>query len=189
MKKIKTIFKRNPENMREILPEVTPGCEWVFEGEGVATRKYDGSCCMVRDGKLYKRREVKEGKQIPADFEEEDFDKNTGKRFGWVPVTDSPEDKYHNEAFCPGLPDGTYELLGPKIQRNMEGEESHRLQAHSEAQKLEDCPREFDSLALWFKSMDIEGVVWHHPDGRMAKIKLRDFGVKRAPFQGKRNGI
>jgi hypothetical protein len=26
---------------------------------------------------------------------------------------------------------------------------------------------------------DIEGIVWHHSDGRMAKIKLRDFGHKR----------
>jgi hypothetical protein len=27
--------------------------------------------------------------------------------------------------------------------------------------------------------IDIEGLVFHHPDGRMAKIKLRDFGMKR----------
>ena len=25
--------------------------------------------------------------------------------------------------------------------------------------------------------LDIEGIVWHHPDGRMAKIKRRDFGL------------
>jgi hypothetical protein len=30
---------------------------------------------------------------------------------------------------------------------------------------------------------NIEGIVWHHPDGRMAKLKLRDFGVKRAGSQ------
>lgn len=28
--------------------------------------------------------------------------------------------------------------------------------------------------------MNIEGIVFHHPDGRMAKIKLRDFGISRA---------
>ena len=27
----------------------------------------------------------------------------------------------------------------------------------------------------------IEGVVWHHPDGRMVKIKGKDFGIKRKP--------
>jgi hypothetical protein len=25
---------------------------------------------------------------------------------------------------------------------------------------------------------DIEGIVWHHPDGRMVKIKKKDFGYK-----------
>lgn len=25
------------------------------EGEGTGTRKLDGTCCMVRDGRLYKR--------------------------------------------------------------------------------------------------------------------------------------
>jgi hypothetical protein len=27
---------------------------------------------------------------------------------------------------------------------------------------------------------DMEGIVFHHPDGRKAKIKKRDFGQKRA---------
>jgi len=31
----------------------------------------------------------------------------------------------------------------------------------------------------WLKGRDIEGLVFHHPDGRMAKIKKRDFGLKR----------
>ena len=25
---------------------------------------------------------------------------------------------------------------------------------------------------------NLEGIVWHHPDGRWAKIKRRDFGLK-----------
>ena len=28
---------------------------------------------------------------------------------------------------------------------------------------------------------DIEGLVWHHPDGRMAKLKMRDMDLKRVP--------
>jgi hypothetical protein len=35
--------KRNPK----ISTDVTPGCEWVMAGEGVATRKYDGTACLV----------------------------------------------------------------------------------------------------------------------------------------------
>lgn len=46
MKKIPTLFERRFENHRlvETLPTVTPGMEWVLEGEGDATIKLDGSC-------------------------------------------------------------------------------------------------------------------------------------------------
>ena len=37
MNKIPTIFKRNPENMSELLNEQNPECLWVFEGKGVVT--------------------------------------------------------------------------------------------------------------------------------------------------------
>lgn len=30
-------------------------------------------------------------------------------------------------------------------------------------------------MALWLADEGVEGVVWHHPDGRMAKLKGRDF--------------
>jgi len=36
-------------------------------------------------------------------------------------------------------------------------------------------------LRDWIKPLDIEGLVFHHPDGRMAKIKKRDFGFRRKP--------
>lgn len=57
MKKIPTLFKREFENHRvvKVLPEVTPGFEWVLRGEGVATVKYDGSCAMIWDYKDVKR--------------------------------------------------------------------------------------------------------------------------------------
>ena len=42
-----------------------------------------------------------------------------------------------------------------------------------------DVPRTFDALREWMKSKDIEGIVFHHSDGRMAKIKKRDYGQKR----------
>jgi len=35
-------------------------------------------------------------------------------------------------------------------------------------------------LKAWMTGRDVEGIVWHHPDGRMAKLKLRDFGIRRA---------
>lgn len=41
MKKIPTVFVRDPDDRKHVLPQVTPGCEWVLAGEGRATRKFD----------------------------------------------------------------------------------------------------------------------------------------------------
>ena len=45
---------------------------------------------------------------------------------------------------------------------------------HAHAERL-DAPRDFDGLAAWLREHPFEGIVWHHPDGRMAKLKARDF--------------
>ena len=55
MRKIQSLFMRNYEGDGQVRDEIVPGSEWVANGEGVATRKWDGTCCLVRDGKLYKR--------------------------------------------------------------------------------------------------------------------------------------
>lgn len=183
MKKIISLFQRNHETNRLIRNEITPGAEWVIEGGGTATRKFDGTCCLVRDGKFYKRCEVKKGKSAPDNFEAAcEVDPNTGKQQGWVPVGDGNEDKWHREAIGDNgvnLKNGTYELLGPKIQGNPEGVETHILVSHEHSFILEDCPRTFEELKEYLSSGLIEGVVFHHPDGRMAKVKGKDFGIKR----------
>ena len=183
MKKIPTLFERDWTGDRSrVIPVVNPACAWVMAGEGVATRKIDGTCCLIRDGRLHKRFETKNNP--PPDFEEVAFDTETGKRFGWRPVGEGPEDRWHREALaaCPGLPDGTYELIGPKVQGNPEASDTHTLVRHStEALAFADPPpRNFEGLRAWLTERDVEGIVFHHPDGRMAKIKGRDFGLKRA---------
>jgi sulfur transfer complex TusBCD TusB component (DsrH family) len=45
---------------------------------------------------------------------------------------------------------------------------------------LHDMPRTFEAIKEYLIARTIEGVVWHHPDGRMVKIKRRDF-VKSGP--------
>lgn len=181
MKKIPTVFERDWDGDRSrVLDKITLGCEWVAEGEGIATRKYDGTCCLVSGGKLFKRHEVRPGKATPDGFELVDDDAETGKLVGWVPVGDGPEDKWHRDAFDNDvLGPGTYELLGPKIQGNPEKMDAHVLIAHAKAEPLVTAPRDFAGLAAWFVGADVEGIVWHHPDGRMAKIKARDFGLRR----------
>ncbi len=75
--------------------------------------------------------------------------------------------------------DASYELVGPKINGNPEGLTERQLLQHGT--HLVECPREFDAIRDWLAGQDIEGVVWHHPDGRMAKIKKKDFGLPRKP--------
>lgn len=180
MQKIPTIFVRDfAGNPSRVLNQINDGCEWVAAGEGIATRKIDGTSCLMRGGKMFKRRELREGDITPADFELATKDEETGKSVGWVPVDGSPDNKYHMEAFDPSLPDGTYELVGPKVQKNLEKYEKHTLVKHADCEQYPDAPRTFDDLKTWLEGRDIEGLVFHHLDGRMAKIKLRDFGLKR----------
>ncbi len=181
MKKIPTVFERDWNGDRSrVIDKVHSGCEWVLAGKGIATRKVDGSCCMVRNGKLYARRELRHEQLPPAGFEQVDYDTETGKVTGWIPVDDSPGFVWHRAAFSGVEPDGTYELIGPKIQGNPEGVSLHTLVLHSTGLAFSDPPpRTFDALRDWLAGKDIEGIVWHHPDGRMAKIKLRDFGHRR----------
>ncbi len=133
MNKIPTMFERDWNGDRSrVINQIHAGCEWVASGEGIATRKIDGTCCLVRGGKLYKRRELRGTDKAPEGFEYVTHDEETTKVIGWVPVGDGFEDKWHREAFDPnvlhqndmescqcGTPvDGTYELVGPKVQGN-----------------------------------------------------------------------
>ncbi len=183
MKKIPTIFERDWDGDRSrVVNKPHPDCAWVFAGEGAATRKLDGQCCMIRDGKLFKRREIKKGQAAPPEFELAGFDEETGKTVGWLPVTDAAEDKWFVEAFnnTSYKSDGTYEAVGPHHQGGVDGDGVDTLLKHSEAAVFVDAPRTFEGLQDWLAGKNIEGLVWHHPDGRMAKIKLRDFGLRRS---------
>lgn len=175
MKKIISLFQRNYDTDRLVRNEVTPGAEWVIAGEGIATRKFDGTCCMIENGVLFKRFDVKAGRSMPAGFiPAQEPDAVTGHWPGWVKVGDGPEDRWHREAMKPGLADGTYELVGPKIQGNAEAFEAHTLVRHG-CDWIGSFPRYFDGIKAALTGSKMEGIVWHHPDGRMVKIKRRDF--------------
>lgn len=181
MKKTPTIFVRDMTKQPAlVVPEWKAGCEWVRDGEGIATRKYDGTCCLIQGGMLYRRRELKKDQPAPTDFVQADFNDETGKTVGWVPVGAGDEDKWYREAFdsLTDKADGTYELLGPKTQGNKDKFPANCLIKHSDMLAFEEAPRSFDELKAWLAGEWIEGLVWHHPDGRMAKIKRRDFGLK-----------
>lgn len=179
MKKIISLFQRDYEKTGLVYNEIVPGAEWVINGEGKPTRKFDGTCCLIERHRMWKRYEVKPGKTPPVDFKPaNEPDPITGKQQGWLPVGSGSDDQYHREAYSSDLLDGTYELCGPKIQGNPEGFERHVLVAHGR-EILEDVPRHFEGIKEYLMSHPIEGIVWYHPDGRMVKIKARDFGIKR----------
>jgi hypothetical protein len=178
MRKIPTLFVRDPEDMRYLTREVHPDCQWVIDGEGVPTRKYDGTCVRFDGEHWWARREIKPGKTPPAGFVAEQTDEVTGKTVGWEPAEQSPFAKYLREAvqgFVVRPAAGTFELCGPKVQGNPEGYAIHTLVRHADAEVIDSVVPTYEWLAKWMPSFAFEGIVWHHPDGRMAKIKRRDF--------------
>lgn len=191
MNKTPSVFLRNFENMHEMTREVNPLCQWVLDGEGVPTRKYDGSCVMRGDMQWWARREVKKDKTPPIDWVPVEVDDITGKRMGWEPIANSGYYRYWQEAYMEPdkspWADGTYELCGPAINRNPEKFETHRLIKHSEAEVLKinfEHGIDYNSIQHIILYMNErwgwEGLVWHHPDGRMAKMKARDYDKEAA---------
>jgi hypothetical protein len=194
MNKIPTVYMRDENDRRYVTPVVDPRCEWVLAGEGVATRKYDGTCCRLDgDGTWWARREVKPGKVPPPNYLPIETDNTTGKTVGWEPIGQSAFAKYHAGAVrllmladSTGLLErddlwtpGTFELVGPKINGNPEKLAEHMLIRHSHAEVLAFTDRSFAEMhrVLLFlnEKYGYEGVVFHHPDGRAAKLKARDF--------------
>ena len=170
MRKIPTIFFRDEsKNGHPVINKIKPECQWVIDGEGVATRKFDGMNVKIENGKFYKRQKPKEGEYSEASYIQVE------------PI--STDNKWLMEAFeNSDKSDGIYEAVGPKIQGNAENMSHHKLIKIVPMDKrfyLNNVPRIFDSIAFYFQRYNIEGIVFHHSDGRMAKIKCRDFGLKR----------
>lgn len=197
MKKMPCLFQRIFDGPRSatLLREVTPGCEWALAGEGTASRKWDGTACLVKDGALYKRYDAKRGKTppegaIPCD----EPDPVTGHWPHWVRVdANKPEDKWHVAAwnvYTGGtrLPkDGTYELVGPHFSGNPEGFISDQFVPHGilEIRLHADVTDwTFDGIRDYLSKNAIEGIVFAHPDGRMCKIRRADYGLEWGAKKG-----
>jgi hypothetical protein len=153
---------------------VAEGCEWVLDGKGEATYKWDGTACAVFDGVLYRRFTRKKQKDPPAGFIA--AGSGGGKSYGWIPVLpDDPNARHHNIWMADHLvgtsgpatvrlPDGTYELVGPKIQGNVHNIAELQLKMHGEL-RLPDFPRNQKDIRAYFERTPMEGVVWHWRDG------------------------
>jgi hypothetical protein len=182
MKKISTLFKKDPSNLGLVINEINPENEWVFT-DGIPTRKFDGTATAIINGELYKRYDVKKGRQVPEGaIPCQEADLITGHHPHWLKCERSKnEDKYFFEGFdnLENKKDGTYELIGEKVQGNPEKIKGHMLVRHGIVTlSLED--NSFEYLKQYLEQADIEGIVFHHKsDGRMCKLRKSDFGISR----------
>ena len=185
MKKIPTLFIRIYENHKivGIKDEITPGCKEAFHN-GIATIKFDGSCCAIIDGKFYKRHDAKKGKKPPVGaIPCCDPDPVTGHWPHWVRVdVKKPEDKWFLKALinytCDIVVpiDGTYEAIGPHFQGNPYNLEDDILVKHEE--NFVDVKRDFMSISEWLNEHLVEGLVFWLDGEPVCKIKRTDFGYE-----------
>lgn len=192
MKKIPALFARDGADLTR---EYNPDALWVVNGEGIATRKFDGTAVLVKNGELYARFDAKRGKTPPPDFVpcQDEPDPITGHFPGWVPAT-RPEDKWIREAYEYGLSVGepydnwTYEACGPRIGANQEEFNNHVLIKHGSIQIPVGVPTDYDGLCAFFEQYDIEGVVWWRDlnDVNCDKVKITGVALRVGKRRGKK---
>ncbi len=183
MDKIPTIFERDAHF--KVLDKARTECDWVFQGEGTATEKVDGTNVRLT---LRKGTVVRVEKRRNPNKQQ----KQAGIIDGWYTDAheDAPEDRYIFGAVVQtdtsAWPDGEHscEAMGPKIQGNPLGLEQHLcVPFNLSIPEYESAPRNFEGLKTFLERLDskvvpghlAEGIVFHHPDGRRAKIKRKDF--------------
>ena len=182
MKKISTLYKKDPSDLGRVINETNPENEWVFKS-GIPTRKFDGTSCAIIEGELYKRFDLKKGRALPPNaIPCQEPNTKSGHHPHWVRCErEDKSNKWHFEGFdnleCKA--DGTYELCGEKVQGNFENIQGHKLIRHgSEILSISDFS--FDSLKSFLQIADVEGIVFHDSEtDKMCKIRKSDFGIKR----------
>lgn len=186
MKKIPTLFERQYEDHKVvgITDKVTEGMEWVLEGEGRATIKWDGSACAIIDGALYKRYDAKKGKKAPKGAMpcQPEADPVTGHWPHWLRVdANKPEDRWFAAAFWNSLgdgdtlTDGTYEAVGKHFNGNPYGYSTDKLIPHG--QHVVRVERSFEGIKRYLTENAVEGLVFWKDGEPHCKIKRTDFGL------------
>jgi len=182
MPKIESPFVRKEiDGNYIVIPEITEGYEWVFNDDGViAIEKLHGTnvSILIQDGiitSVWNRTE-----RIPF------F--NKGKKYIIEAVLNSYE-----KGYMEFLPDGQHfgEVIGEKINGNPYKIQGHLwmpfntyCKKHLAYTSWGKYPKTFESISEWFKTLMplyamkggdkngfVEGVVFYHPDGRMAKLR------------------
>ncbi len=169
-------------------PEITEGYEWVFEDESVmAIEKLHGTnvSVVIEEGQVMSI--WNRTARIPFI--------NKGKAHISMGILVSKQRGYLE------LPDGQWfgEVIGPKVNGNPHKIAEHRwipfstyAQKHLRYKSWGKYPKDFETISEWFKELIplygwknhgkeacdkdpklafVEGIVFTHPDGRMAKLR------------------
>jgi hypothetical protein len=177
MEKIPTVFQR--DERFKVMPTPRRECEWVLAGEGRATEKLDGTNIRLtlRSGQVVRV----EKRRNPTRAQ-----KQKGIVDGWYVDADKWIYEAVKRTDTGDWPDGEHpcEALGPRIQGNPLGLEHHLcVPFNLGIPDYDGIARDFDGLRDLLADLEsrfapghlAEGIVFHHPDGRRAKIKRKDF--------------
>ncbi len=179
--KIECPFVRKEINGNYVVtPEIAEGFGWVFEDKSViCVEKLHGTCCAI----------VIENGVVIAMF-------NRTNRIPFIGGTISKAlTEGVNNAFAKNrfvLQDGIIwgELIGERMQKNEYKIQGYDwvpfdwLKKHCYYKSWGRYPKDFETISNWFKELlplyslmkgnkegFVEGIVFTHPDGRMAKIR------------------
>ena len=194
MYKIPTLFERD-EKTHKIIPSWNLEVDSLLFEPAEATEKIDGTAVLIHAGRLYARQTLALDDTVPSGWVAAGPPVGE-QRPGWMPCRrGDPQHKWHWDAWDRGaggpatpradftwLPDGTYELVGPKVQANAYGLERHQLWKHGETkvylpQLSGNAAEAFGYLKEFLLHAPIEGLVWWAQGKAIAKIKARDYGI------------
>lgn len=184
MKKIPTIFERDWDGDRTVIDKYTGTYDF---STALATEKIDGMNVRVtvRNHTLVRL----EKRRNPDKLQ-----KAKGIVDPWYVDADEygPEDKYlwlaARQMRLDDVEDGEWsgEAVGPNIQGNplnLKTPVVILFSCKADTMKLSNVPTDYDGLKAYLptaksvvgNNCGIEGIVWHWPNGDMAKIKTKDF--------------
>lgn len=202
--KIKSPFKRvhNERGEYVVTPEVEEGYEWIFEDNVRAVDKLHGTNICVN---FQNARVVAVDNRTTRILQEpiEIHTKNEGIRSRFLLGILHAAERGWLDEFVDARVFG--ELIGPAINTNLH-EVHHPLfvpfsylydRCHWKSWIRNKYPKNFESISEWFKTLNslftervfkkhilAEGLVFCHPDGRMAKLRRDMFDWYEGPRHG-----
>ena len=186
MEKIQTIFDRDWNGNRKVIPQYVEGVSPELLKEAKATEKLDGTNVRVtvRNYNVVRVEKRKNPDKIQ---------KVRGIKEPWYKDADeySSDDKWifdavKNTSFS-NISDGEHsgEAVGKNIQGNPLNLKDNRVVFFKLGQSpiFKNVPTDYKGLKDWLpkqrskygKNCKIEGIVWHCFNGKMFKIKIKDF--------------